>query len=348
MARLFITGIAGMLGSHLLDALAPMDHEIVGIDNLAIGSIENVKHHVARPNVVFYQMDVLDYEAMKRAAGHPDLVIHLAALKKIGEDGRGIDTLRVNTLGTENCLRIAFECGAKLVFASTSDVYGMSPDLPYREDGDLLLGPSMVKRWSYAVGKLYSEQLCFAYYKDYGVPIVVLRYFGGFSWRSSFSWSGGHIPIFIDQILRDQPVTIHGDGLQTRSMAAVTDLVEGTLLAIASDRAIGEIINIGNDEEMTVLDSAKLIHRLADTGKELKIQLIPMSEIFGKYKDVPRRRPDLSKAHQLLGYRPRTPVEEFIRLTIEERRREHASRSHQPTAAPEEFARLTSEARRRA
>jgi UDP-glucose 4-epimerase len=348
VARLFVTGIAGMLGSHLLDALALMDHEIVGIDNLSVGSIENVKHHLSRPNVVFYQTDVLDYDAVKRAAGRPDVVIHLAALKKIGEDGRGIDTLRVNTLGTENCLRIAFECGAKLVFASTSDVYGMSPDLPYREDGDLLIGPSMVKRWSYAVGKLYSEQLCFAYYKDYGVPIVVLRYFGGFSWRSSFSWSGGHIPIFIDQILRDQPVTIHGDGLQTRSMAAVTDLVEGTLLAMASDRAVGEIINIGNDEEMTVLDSAKLIHRLAGTGKELKLQFIPMSQIFGQYKDVQRRRPDLSKAYRLLGYRPRTSVEEFTRLTIEERRREQESRPRRPTAPAEELARLTGGAQPRA
>lgn len=322
MQRLFITGIAGMVGSHLLDTLIDMDYEIVGVDNLAVGSIENIKHNLGRLNFTFYHQDILDYASIKKAAGHPDIIIHLAAMKKIGEDGNGIDTLRVNTLGTENCLRVAFECGAKLIFASTSDVYGMSPDLPYREDGDLLIGPSMIKRWSYAVAKLYSEQLCFAYYKDYHVPIVILRYFGGFSWRSAFSWSGGHIPIFIDQVLKDEPVTIHGDGLQTRSMAAVTDLVEGTFLAMTNDNAVGEIFNIGNDEEMSVLEAAKLIHRLARTGRELKIKFIPMSQIFGKYKDIQRRLPDLSKAGRVLGYRPKIPLEEFIKLTIEARRRE--------------------------
>lgn len=310
------------MGSHLLDSLIDTDDEIIGIDNLAVGNIGNIKHHLSRPNFTFYHMDVLDYANMKKAAEHPDVIIHLAAMKKIGEAGNGIDTLRVNTLGTENCLRIAFECGAKVIFASTSDVYGMSPDLPYREDGDLLIGPSMIKRWSYAVAKLYSEQLCFAYYKDYKVPVVILRYFGGFSWRSSFTWSGGHIPVFIDQVLRNEPVTIHGDGQQTRSMAAVTDLVEGTILAISNEKAVGEIFNIGNNEEMSVLESATLIHRLACTGKELKIKFIPMSEIFGNYKDIQRRLPDLSKAFRILGYRPKTSLEDFIKLTIEARRSE--------------------------
>ena len=322
MKRVFITGVAGMLGSHLLDRLLEMDYEVIGIDNLVVGKIENIKHNLSEPNFTFYQADVLDYDTIKKVAGHPEIIIHLAAMKKIGEEGSGIATLRGNTLGTENCLRIAFECGATLLFASTSDVYGMSPDLPYREDGDLLIGPSMIKRWSYAVGKLYSEQLCFSYHKDYHVPIVILRYFGGFSWRSAFSWSGGHIPIFIDQILNDEPVTIHGNGLQTRSMAAVTDLVEGTLLAMHNDKAVGEIFNIGNDEEMSVLESAKLIHRLAATGKELKMRFIPMSEIFGQYKDIQRRLPDLSKAAMILDYRPKTSVEEFIKLTIETRRKE--------------------------
>lgn len=184
---------------------------------------------------------------------------------------------------------------------------------------------SLDLRWSSA-GVMQSanstaSNLCFAYYKDHQVPVVILRYFGGFSWRSSFSWSGGHIPIFVDQILRNEPVTIHGDG-QTRSMAAVTDLVEGTMLAMTQDKAIGEIFNIGNDEEMSVLDSARLIHRLAGTGNELKPKFIPMSEIFGQYKDIQRRLPDLSKASRILGYRPATPIEEFIKLTIEARRRE--------------------------
>ena len=204
------------------------------------------------------------------------------------------------------------------VFASTSDVYGMSPDLPLNEDGDLLLGPSLIKRWSYAVSKLYGEQLSFAYFHDHKVPIVVIRYFGGFSPRSSFAWSGGHIPIFLRAILEDKEVIIHGDGLQTRSMGFVSDLVHGTVLALENDKAVGEIINIGNDEELSVLDTAKLIHRIVGTKRDLKLKFVPMSEVFGKYKDILRRIPDLSKAKRILGYSPQVKLEDAVRLTIQE------------------------------
>jgi UDP-glucose 4-epimerase len=194
----------------------------------------------------------------------------------------------------------------------------MSPDLPLKEDGDLLLGPSMIRRWSYAVSKLYGEQMAFAYYHDYKVPVVVLRYFGGFSPRSSFAWSGGHVPIFIRAILNDEEVVVHGDGSQTRSMGFVTDLVNGTFLAMENEKAIGEIINIGNDEEMSVADTAKLIHKIAGTGKELKIKYVPMNEVFGKYKDIMRRIPDLTKAKNILGYTPKVKLEEAIKITINE------------------------------
>ena len=166
-------------------------------------------------------------------------------------------------------------------------------------------------------GKLYGEQMAFAYYKDYRVPTVVLRYFGAFSPRSSFSWSGGHIPIFINAILNGSEVIVHGDGSQIRSMAFVTDVVAGTILAMKEDAAVGEISNLGSDEEMSVIDSARLIHRIADTGGELKIRYVPFHEVFGKYKDIMRRVPDLRKAERLLGYRPRMTTEQAIRLTID-------------------------------
>ena len=319
--KILITGVAGMIGSHFLDKIINMDFKIVGIDDLSVGRIENIRHNLSNENFTFYQTDVLDYNTMKNTIRNVDVVLHLAATKKIGEKGDGIKTLRTNTLGTENCLRIALESGSKLIFASTSDVYGMSADLPLREDADILLGPSMIKRWSYAVSKLYSEQLCFAYYKDYNVPIVILRYCGGFSHRASFSWSGGHIPIFIDQILKDEPVTIHGDGSQTRSMGSVLDLVEGTYLAMTNEKAIGEIFNIGNNNELSVIDSARLIHRLANTGNELKIKYIPMNKIFGKYKDIQRRVPDLSKAYRGLSYKPTISLEDAIKMTIKEKRK---------------------------
>jgi UDP-glucose 4-epimerase len=194
----------------------------------------------------------------------------------------------------------------------------MSPDLPFREDGDLLLGPSMVKRWGYAVSKLYGEQLAYAYYKDFGVQVVILRYFGGFSSRSSFGWSGGHIPIFMRAVLNDEEVVIHGDGSQTRSMAYVTDLVDGTVAAMETDKAIGEIINLGSTEEMSVLDAAKLTHRLANTGKELKLKFVPFQDVFGEYKDIVRRVPDLSKAKELFGYAPKISLEEAVRMALKE------------------------------
>lgn len=322
MKRVLITGIAGMIGSHLLDALMDKNYEIIGIDNFSFGKLENIEKHMSIDRFKFYNVDVVDFETLKILSKDMDIIVHLAAVKKISESDSSMDTLKVNEWGTRNVLEAAHMWGCKVVFASTSDVYGMSPDIPFREDGDLLLGPSMIKRWSYAVSKLYCEQMAYAYYEDYSVPIVVLRYFGGFSPRSSFSWSGGHIPIFVNAVLNDQEIPIHGDGSQSRSMAYVDDIVEGTVLAMESDKAIGEIINIGNDEEMTVIDAARLIHKVAATGNEIKLKYIKMEEIFGKYKDIVRRKPDLTKANELLGYEPKISMEEAIRRMIAIRKKE--------------------------
>lgn len=302
MKTVLITGVAGMIGSHLLDYLIDRRYEIIGIDNLSFGKIENIESNLDKDNFKFYRVDLRDYDTLKILSRDVDIIVHLAAVKKVSELDSSMATLKVNVNGTENVFEAARMWGCKVIFASTSDVYGMSPDLPFREDGDLLLGPSMIKRWGYAVSKLYCEQMAFAYYKDYSVPVVILRYFGGFSPRSSFSWSGGHIPIFVHAILNDEEVTIHGDGKQTRSMAYVDDLIEGTFLAMENEKAVGEVINLGNDEEMSVLDTALLTHKIASTGKELKLEYIKMEDIFGKYKDIMRRRPDLTKAQNLLGY----------------------------------------------
>jgi len=316
--NILITGVAGMIGSHLLDLLLEKrKYNIIGVDKLSFGQIENIQHNIGNPRFKFYKVDILDFDTLKIISKDIDIIVHLAAVKKIGEKQPGIPTLVTNVDGTSNILKLAKEIRAKVIYASTSDVYGMSTALPFKEDGDLLIGPSMIKRWAYAVSKLYGEQLAYAYHKDEGLPVVILRYFGGFSARSSFLWSGGHIPIFIKAILSDKPVMIHGDGTQTRSMAYISDIVEGTLLAIENQDAIGELINIGNDEEMSVLDSARLIHRIADTGKKLKIDYVPFSDIFGNYKDIMRRVPDLSKANSILGYSPKIKMEEAIPIMLE-------------------------------
>ena len=322
MKRVLITGVAGMIGSHLLDYLIEKEYEIIGIDNFSFGKIENIRSNLGKNNFKFYRVDIQDYETLKILSKDVDVIVHLAAVKKISESDSSMATLKVNVNGTENIFEAARMWGCKVIFASTSDVYGMSPDLPFREDGDLLLGPSMIKRWGYAVSKLYCEQMAFAYYKDYSVPVVILRYFGGFSPRSSFFWSGGHVPIFVDAILNDKEVVIHGDGKQTRSMAYVDDLIEGTFLAIENEKALGEVINLGNEKEMSVIDTAFLIHKIAATGKELKLKYVKMEDIFGKYKDILRRRPDLTKAQNLLGYKPKISMEDAIRRTVEHRRKE--------------------------
>jgi UDP-glucose 4-epimerase len=319
MKNILITGVAGMIGSHLLDTLLERrEYNIIGIDNLVYGKMDNIKHNLNSPNFKFYQVDIMDFEALKLLAKDIEIIVHLAAVKKIGEIQPGLPTLVTNVTGTENIFKVSKMWGCKVVFASTSDVYGMSNDLPFREDGDLLLGPSMLKRWAYAVSKLYGEQLAYAYYKDELVPTVILRYFGGFSARSNFLWSGGHIPIFINAILNNEEVPVHGDGSQTRSMAYITDIVNGTILAMESEKAIGEIINIGSTEELSVLESARLIHEIANTGHELKINFIPFNTIFGEYKDIMKRIPDLSKARRLLGYEPKSTMRGAIEEAIKQ------------------------------
>src|SRR5882672_5134051 len=235
--NVLITGVAGMIGSHLAEVLLNKGYTVTGIDDLSYGSIQNLTACLEHPKFRFYSVNILDFDSLKILGKDTDTIIHLAAVKKISEKDISLPTLLVNTKGTENVLTTAKMWGCKVLFASTSDVYGMSPDLPLREDGDLLLGPSLIRRWSYAVSKLHGEQLTFAYYHDHKVPIVVIRYFGGFSPRSSFAWSGGHVPIFIRAILNENEVIIHGDGLQTRSMGFVSDLVDGTVLALESEKA---------------------------------------------------------------------------------------------------------------
>ncbi|PIQ89630.1 MAG: nucleoside-diphosphate sugar epimerase [Candidatus Omnitrophica bacterium CG11_big_fil_rev_8_21_14_0_20_42_13] len=321
MKKILITGVAGMIGSHLLDELIKRGYEVIGTDDLSFGKLEKIQHNLDNKNFKFYDCDILDHDKMNVIAKGVDVIAHLAAVKKLGKEEFDVRIMEVNGRGTESMFALAKSNKARIIFASTSDVYGMSSDIPLREDGDILMGTSSIKRWSYAVSKLYSEHIAFAYYRHYGVPMVVLRYFGGFSPRSSASWSGGHIPIFIDAVLNDKEIIIHGDGKQTRSMAYISDIVNGTVLAMTNDKATGQIINIGNDEELSVIDTAYLIHEIANTGKKLKLKLVPFKELFGNYRDIMRRIPDLTKARNILGYRPSVSLRQGIELTIKAMRK---------------------------
>lgn len=318
--NILITGVSGLVGSHLLDRLLERGEHVTGIDDLSYGKLANIRKHFKNKHFRFHKIDILDLSSMLKKIGPVDVILHMAAVKKIGEQDPALPTLRVNGLGTENVLRLAMKRKAKVILGSTSDVYGLSERIPFREDSESVIGPSTVKRWAYAVSKLYSEHLGMSYHKDLGVPVVILRYFGAFSERASTAWSGGHIPIFIDAVLKGKPVIIHGDGKQTRSMGHVSDIVTGTLLAMDDPGAVGEIINIGNDEELSILESAKKIHRLSGTLKPLKIKFVPMKSVFGAYREISRRVPDLGKAKRLLGYSPRVSFEEALRQIILKRK----------------------------
>ena len=324
--KIGITGVAGMLGSHLSEILIEDGHEVIGIDDLSYGSLSNLEKVINNSNFQFMNFDVRINDLLRHAFISCDMLVHLAAVKKVVESQSSFETLDVNVSATKNILELARVTGAKVIFASTSDIYGSSTDIPFKEDQDLVLGQSLAKRWAYAASKLYCEHLCVSYYKDFNVSVTMLRYFGGFSEKSAFLWSGGHVPIFIDQIINKKPITIHGDGKQTRSMGHASDLANGTYLAMKNiDICAGEIINIGNDEEISVIDSAYMIaDEMGVNRDDLDIEFIPEEEIYGTYKDLRRRKPDLSKAKRLIGYSPKISLTEAIQVVVRKMKDAHA------------------------
>lgn len=314
--HILITGAAGFLGSHLTDALLARGHRVTGVDNLSMGSMTNLAHNIPHPQFQFHKLDILDFDAFADVARDIDVIVHMAAFK-IPRYGHRLDTLRINTAGTENALQLASRCQAKFVLASTSDVYGKNPEIPFHEESDSVLGPSSVARWAYAASKLYDEHLCWGYEEKYNMPCTVIRIFGSYGPRHHLSWWGGPQSVFIDQVLKGESITIHGDGLQTRSFTYVEDTVSGFVAATECDVANGELFNIGDDREITILELAHLIHRLVGRQGEPDLIMQPYNEIAGKrYEDVRRRVPDNRKARHLLGFDPTVSLEEGLARTI--------------------------------
>ena len=315
--KILVTGVAGFLGSHLLNTLLASGHEVTGIDNLSMGKQENVAGHMYNKAFQFLRMDVTEPSTFQSLGEDFDCLVHLAAFK-IPRYGNTIDTLRVNYKGIENVLEFARQVGCKCVVASTSDVYGRNPKLPFNEEDDSVLGSSKVTRWSYAVSKLFDEHLAFAYQESFGFPVTVLRFFGSYGPRHHLSWWGGPQAVFIDAVLNDREIPIHGDGLQTRSFTYVSDTVEGIYAAIMKPEANGEIFNIGSTHEITILELAKTIKRLCNTPGELKLKFIPYESFTGrKYEDVRRRVPDVSRCERVLRVKAKVRLEAGLLRTIE-------------------------------
>ncbi len=242
------------------------------------------------------------------------IVFHLAA-RKIPRYGDALSTLHVNNEGTRNVLELAAAHNPKVILASTSDVYGKG-NPPFKESDDLVVGPSNVRRWSYAASKIFDEHLAQAYYSEKNLPTVILRFFGSYGPRNHRSWWGGPQAVFIEQALKGESMTVHGDGSQTRSFTYIDDLTTGIIAAAEREAAVGQIINLGSQEEVSILELAHLIHELVWSDKEPKIDFIPYHSFGGHYEDVQRRLPDLTRAKEILGFEWHTKLRDGLQKTI--------------------------------
>lgn len=313
-----ITGVAGFLGSNLAVRLLQLGHRVVGVDNLSMGHMSNLASVLHNADFTFLKGDVTDVEMFRNLPDDIEVCVHLAAFK-IPRYGKAIDTLKINLHGTENTLDFGRDRNIKCVLASTSDVYGKNPAVPFSEEhSDSVIGGSKVPRWSYAVSKLFDEHLALAYQDSYGFPVTLLRFFGSYGPHQALSWWGGPPPVFIDAVLNDKTIPIHGDGMQTRSFTYVSDTVDGMVESIFRDEANGEILNIGSKEEVTILELAKRIKLASGTPGELKYELVPYASFSkNKYEDVMRRVPDTTFSEKILGVSARVSLDEGIRHTIE-------------------------------
>jgi UDP-glucose 4-epimerase len=313
--KIAITGVAGFIGSHLTDVLLARGHQVVGVDNLAMGHLRNIEHHQGCSKFEFHKIDVRDFAAMRDVFRGADTIVHLAAFK-IPRYGNAIETIDVNTQGSRHVLEIARDGNKRVLLASTSDIYGKNPNSPMAENSDSVLGPTSVARWSYAVSKLWDEHTGMAYNSSYGVPVTILRFFGSYGPRQHLSWWGGPQSVFISAILKDEEVEIHGDGLQTRSFTYISDLVDGIARAVDYNGTPAIVFNLGNTHEITILELAKLVKESCGTPQPLRIKMIPYATFGGNYEDVRRRVPDIGLARKVLQFNPTVGIEEGLTYTV--------------------------------
>lgn len=312
--KIAITGAAGFIGSNLAERLVARGDTVHGIDDLSHGSLENLAALRGQQRFTLAQASILDPGAMEAVAEGADVVVHLAA-GKIPRYGDAMDTLVTNGEGGLRVLRACRDRKVRrMVLASTSDCYGRNPEVPFSEDSLSVIGSPRVRRWSYAVSKMFEEQALFAFGERHGLEGVALRLFGGYGPRQNLTWWGGPQAVFIAAALKGQELEVHGTGRQTRSFTYVDDLVDGFVRAIDTPAAAGEVINVGSDREITIEDLARMVWRLVRED-EPRIRRVPFAS-FGRYEDVERRIPDNRKAARLLGHVPQVTLEAGLPRTI--------------------------------
>lgn len=314
--RVLITGGAGFVGSHLAEALLARGDQVFILDNLSTGSIDNVVHLKSNP-AFHYTIDSVSNEpVLAELIDRADMVVHLAAavgVKLIVE--QPVHTIETNVHGTEVVLKHANKKKKLVLVASTSEVYGKSTEVPFREDADLVLGPSRKHRWAYACSKLIDEFLALAYWKERKLPVIIVRLFNTVGPRQTGQY-GMVIPNFVRQALAGQPITVFGDGTQSRSFTYVGDVVKAMLALIDEPRAVGQVFNIGNGHEITIRELAEKIKQM--TGSSSEIVLVPYERAYeAGFEDMPRRVPDIERIQTLVGYRPTVDLDETLTRVIE-------------------------------
>jgi nucleoside-diphosphate-sugar epimerase len=313
--RVLITGGAGFVGSHLAEALLERGDEVYALDNLSTGSIANIAHLKAHPRFHYTIESVTNEPLLAEHVDLCDVVVHLAAavgVKLIVE--APVHTIETNVHGTEVVLKHASKKKKLVVIASTSEVYGKSVNVPFREDADLVLGPSDKHRWAYACSKLIDEFLALAYWKERKLPIIIVRLFNTVGPRQTGQY-GMVIPNFVQQALAGRPITVFGDGTQSRSFTYVGDVVRAMVALIDEPRAVGQVFNIGNGNEISINQLAERIKTL--TRSHSDIVRIPYDEAYeAGFEDMPRRVPDISKVRSLVGYAPTVELDEILTRVI--------------------------------
>lgn len=314
--KILITGVAGFIGSNLIKALLNNGHFVYGIDNLSYGNLTNIEPYQSNKYFQFILGDVCNPLLLKDI--HVDIIIHLAS-QKIPRYSSAYRTLNENYLMLENIINKCLRDKCKLIYASTSDVYGKNKNLPFNEDSDFVLGNSKIKRWAYALSKIYGEQNIIANADEYNLNYTIVRFFGSYGPNQNLTWWGGPQSVFINKTFNNEPIEIHGDGSQTRTFTYIDDTVTALLNCIESNKSDNEIFNIASNpnEEISILALGKLIWQLIN-GEESnpKIKLVPYSD-FGRYEDVNRRVPSINKLKEFFNFKPQYSLKEGLIKTIQ-------------------------------
>ena len=313
--RVLITGGAGFVGSHLCEALLERGDEVYVLDDLSTGSIDNIAHLKDHPSFHYKIESVTNEPLLAEMIDRCDTVVHLAAavgVKLIVESP--VRTIETNVHGTEVVLKVANKKKKLVLIASTSEVYGKSAKVPFAEDDDLVLGPTSKHRWAYACSKMIDEFLALAYWKERKLPVIIVRLFNTVGPRQTGQY-GMVVPNFVRQALAGEPITVFGDGTQSRSFTYVGDVVRAVVALINEPRAIGQVFNIGNGKEITIGDLAARIKAM--TGSRSDIITIPYDQAYeAGFEDMPRRVPDISKIRALIGYEPTVELDDILTRVI--------------------------------